>query len=169
MVDHELGRRIALAGADFKTLQLVLADADSSQVRKLRIYNTCIISRLVYGLHTVCMNKSSRRRLDGFQTRCLRKTLGVLPSLVSRVSNAQVRLRPEWQHRGKCDTVAEAAAVDGTSCAGGVTNLTQHCVPTRKLPTAESSLPTCRPPSFELVHRSLQTCLSCRQRHRKLD
>ena len=44
----------------------------------------------MYGLQTAWFNTSSRRRLDGFQARCLRRICGILPSFMSRVSNATV-------------------------------------------------------------------------------
>ena len=44
----------------------------------------------MYGLQTAWFNQSARRRLDGFHARCLRQTLGILPSFLSRISNATV-------------------------------------------------------------------------------
>ena len=35
-------------------------------------FDACIVSKLVYGLHTATLNKSERSRLDGFNARCLR-------------------------------------------------------------------------------------------------
>ena len=48
-------------------------------------------SKLLYSLSTACFLKADLRRLDGFQSRCLRKILGILPSFQSRVSNVEVR------------------------------------------------------------------------------
>ena len=45
---------------------------------------------MAYGLHTACLNQTERRRLDGFQNRCLRKIWGIEPSFVSRVPNNAV-------------------------------------------------------------------------------
>ena len=44
----------------------------------------------MYCLHTAYLNKAERRKLDGFQARCMRQIIGVLPSFISRVSNADV-------------------------------------------------------------------------------
>ena len=44
----------------------------------------------MYGLQSACLNKSERRRLDGFQARCLRRVLRIPPSFYSRVSNRTV-------------------------------------------------------------------------------
>ena len=45
------------------------------------------MSKLAYGLQTVCLNKAEQRKLDGFHARCLRKILCIPPSFVSRISN----------------------------------------------------------------------------------
>ena len=99
VVDHELGRRIGLAASDFKILQRVWGHTGISQARKLQIFNACVVSKLLYGLDAIWMNKCARRRLDGFQARCLRRITGVPPSFVSRVSNDEVRRRAEGQPR----------------------------------------------------------------------
>ena len=42
---------------------------------------------------TLILTTAQRRKINGFQNRCLRKIVGVLPSYVSRVSNAIVLAR----------------------------------------------------------------------------
>ena len=59
--------------------------------RKLQLFDACILSKLRYEISSAWLLKSDRRRLDGFQARCLRTILGILPSYVSRISNARVR------------------------------------------------------------------------------
>ena len=54
------------------------------------IYQALVESKLLYGLAAVCMNVAELRRLDGFQSKCLRKILGIAPSFISRVSNSTV-------------------------------------------------------------------------------
>ena len=44
----------------------------------------------MYGLSSAWLNDAERRRLDGFQARCLRMILGIKPSFISRVSNKAV-------------------------------------------------------------------------------
>ena len=91
VMDPELSRRIGLASADFNTLCRVWGHSSMSQARKLEVFGACIVSKLVYGLHTGWLNKGARRRLDGFQACCLRRILRIPPACVSRVSNEQVR------------------------------------------------------------------------------
>ena len=49
-----------------------------------------MLSKLLYGLHVGWLTAAGRRRLDGFQARCLRNIMGVLPPHLSRTSNATV-------------------------------------------------------------------------------
>ena len=48
------------------------------------------MSKLMYGLVTAVLNKSERRRLNGFQARCLRRILKVPSAYVNRISNARL-------------------------------------------------------------------------------
>ena len=45
---------------------------------------------MLHGLNTAWLNVSDKRKLDGFQCRCLRVILRIAPSLISRVSNKTV-------------------------------------------------------------------------------
>ena len=44
----------------------------------------------MYGLAAAWLNKADRRKLDGFQNRCLRSIWGIKPAFVSRVTNKSV-------------------------------------------------------------------------------
>ena len=46
-----------------------------------------IESKLLYGLSTVSLNAAQKRKLNGFQNRCLRQILGIKSAYESRVSN----------------------------------------------------------------------------------
>ena len=56
----------------------------------MKIFNACVVSKLMYVLFAACLNKAERRRLDSFQNRCLRRIFRIQPSFFSRVSNATV-------------------------------------------------------------------------------
>jgi hypothetical protein len=88
--EQELSRRIGLATADFKALTRVWSHSVLSRSRKLHIFHACVVSVLFYGLKTVWLSAVSRRRLDGFYVRCLRKILRIPASYYSRVSNKTV-------------------------------------------------------------------------------
>ena len=87
---HEVNRRIAFARADFEALSKVWTHTPLTWARKLHIYVTLVESKLLYAMASLTFTVAQRRRLDGFQNRCLRKILGIAPAYVSRVSNAIV-------------------------------------------------------------------------------
>ena len=59
----------------------------------LQVYEACVVTKLMYGLHTSWLNKAERRRLDAFNARCIRRIMGVPHSYISRVANADVLAR----------------------------------------------------------------------------
>ena len=61
--------------------------------RKLHAFQAIILSQVLHGLDTAWLNVSDRRKLDGFQCRCLRVILRIPPPYVSRVSNQTVLAR----------------------------------------------------------------------------
>ena len=87
----ELSRRIGMAKADFKTLVRVWKNSALTSTRKLAIYSSLVESKLLYSLSTATYSVAELRRLDGFQAKCLRIVLGILPSFISRISNNTVR------------------------------------------------------------------------------
>ena len=99
--DSELSRRIGTAAADFRQLRKLWSHADVSVTDKLRFFQSLIVSRLQYGLVTMCLVTAQKRRLDGFYARCLRTILKIPAAFISRVSNASVfekaRVRPVSQ------------------------------------------------------------------------
>ena len=86
----ELGRRLGAAKADFLTLQRVWAHSSLSRTRKVRIFDACIVSKLMYCLHTAWLGAAERRKLNAFQNRCLRSILGIQHSMISRITNKTV-------------------------------------------------------------------------------
>ena len=91
--DGELGRRLGLAFADFKSLCKIWNHTSLTKSWKLKIFNACVWSKLAYGLQTIWLTKQQRRKIDGFQNRCLRSIIGIRSSFLSRVSNAEVLQR----------------------------------------------------------------------------
>ena len=56
-------------------------------------FQAVIVSKLLYGLSSSWLNAAKRRRLDGFQARCLRKIFNMKHPYLSRVSNDEVLKR----------------------------------------------------------------------------
>ena len=71
-ITSELGKRLGFAQSDFTALQRVWKHSSLNRSRKIRIFNACICSKLMYGLFTAAFTAKEKRRLDGFQARCLR-------------------------------------------------------------------------------------------------
>ena len=92
-IQSEINRRIGMAGADFRILSVVWSHASVTIYEKYRIYVTCIVSKLLYGLQTSWLTKDQRNKLDGFHARCIRKIVGVAHSYWSRISNLDVLAR----------------------------------------------------------------------------
>jgi hypothetical protein len=94
----EISRRLGMARKDFEVLQSIWKHTTLSQFWKLRIFEACIVTKLLYGLVTAVLNKAERGRLDGFQARCIRKILRVPPAYYSRISNLRVlaMARKKW-------------------------------------------------------------------------
>ena len=90
---NELCRRIGCAKAAFNALAKLWSHSSLTWKGKLRVYSSLVESKLLYSLSSMCLTAAERRQLNGFQNRCLRQLIGVKPSYVSRVSNAEVIAR----------------------------------------------------------------------------
>ena len=97
-ISSELSRRLGAAQAEFGTLSKVWAHSTLALKKKLQIFQACVLSKLLYCLHTAWLSSAELRKLDAFQARCLRKTLGVPHSYISRVTNTEV-LQKASQHK----------------------------------------------------------------------
>ena len=73
-------------------LQRIWSHSNISIQRKMLLYNSLIISKLLYELDGTQLNESEKRRLDAFRAKCLRRILKVLHSFYNHVSNSQI-----WQ------------------------------------------------------------------------
>ena len=90
---NELSQRIGAAKAVFEALAKVWRHSSLTWKGKLRVYASCVESKLLYSLSSVCLNIAQLRQLNGFQNRCLQKLIGVKAAYYSRVSNATVLTR----------------------------------------------------------------------------
>ena len=88
--DAEVARRFGMSQSGFNSLSKVWRHSRVSRGDRYRIYQACVLSKLLYGLQTTWLNKASLRKLDGFHARCVRKIAGIAPSYWSRVSNLHV-------------------------------------------------------------------------------
>ena len=71
-------------------MERIWKHASIPKAKKVRIYESCVEPKLLYGLETLWLRQGERSRVDAFQARCLRRAIGVAHSYISRVSNASV-------------------------------------------------------------------------------
>jgi hypothetical protein len=86
----EVSRRIGEAWSTLLKLERVWKHANIPKTKKVKIYESCIEPKLMYGLESLWLRKAERARLDALQARCLRRALGIPHAYMSRVSNASV-------------------------------------------------------------------------------
>ena len=89
-IQSELNSRLGMGATDFKQLSKLWNHTNISRKRKYRIYEACVLSKLLYGLQTMWLTKAQRQKLDGFHARCLRRICAIKHAYYSRVSNAAV-------------------------------------------------------------------------------
>ena len=94
----EIGRKLAAAWGEFQKLRRAWHHTNLSKRRKLEVFQAVITSRALYGLEGAWLNAAERRRLDGFQAKCLRQILGIKSAFLSRVPN-KVVLEKAGSHR----------------------------------------------------------------------
>ena len=88
--NSELSRRIGESTNLFRQLQKLWSHTSIGRRRKIQIYWSCVISKLLYSLDSLWLLKAERDRLDAFHCKCLRRVLGIPHSFVSRISNSTV-------------------------------------------------------------------------------
>ena len=86
----EINRRIGLASSEFSSLQKVWSHANLSVRKKIAIYQSLIVPKLMYALEGIWLNQGQRRRLDSFHNGCIRRIVKVQHAYYSRISNEDV-------------------------------------------------------------------------------
>ena len=88
----EVRRRRALAAASFEALKRPLWKRSEISVKtKMRVFNACVMSRLLYGAETWTMYASDLESLEAFQNNCLRRILR--SSWMDYITGVEVRRR----------------------------------------------------------------------------
>ena len=95
---EDIDNRLAKARAAFNRLKRIWQTTSISQKTKLKLYKTLVRPVLLYGSETWKMNVNDNRRINVFESRCLRRIL-----------------RIRWEDRITNDTVIERAGVDKLS------------------------------------------------------
>ena len=93
----EVRRRIGEARAVFQKLKRVWRHAGLSKTKKLQIYRSCVVSKLLYNLSTLWLTETQMKQIDSFHYRCLRSianiptTWGAMQMGVARTTNESIR------------------------------------------------------------------------------
>jgi hypothetical protein len=66
-------RRVAMASTQFKRLTNIWQNRNISRKTKTSLFKSLVLSVLLYGCETWKLTKGEERKLDIFQTKCLRK------------------------------------------------------------------------------------------------
>ena len=88
-----LSVRLAQASLEFNKLASFWSHASISTSLKLRIYKAIFYPMILYALHYSWLTKSMSSKLDQWQARTLRRVLRIKASMISRISNEEVRKR----------------------------------------------------------------------------
>ena len=86
----EINRRIGLAMHEFSLLQKIWSHANLTVRKKISIYHSLVVSKLMYALDGIWLNQCQRRRLDSFHVSCIRRIIKIQHAYFSRFSNDDV-------------------------------------------------------------------------------
>ena len=122
--DTDIQLRIGRAAAAMASLDRVWTSSKISAQTKIRLYNSLVLSILLYGAETWTLTAAQERRLDAFDTKCQRRILGIRwhdyvsnatlrettsqPQLSSKVRQARLRL---FGHIARTEPPLETAAL----------------------------------------------------------
>ena len=126
-IGPELNRRLGAARAESETLSRVWNHAVLPKSEKIRIFEACVLSKLLYCLHTAWLNKAELRRFNAFQSKCFRKFLNIPHSYVSRISNKTVLERSGRQEISNILTYRQLVLF-GKIAALPFTDVRRQCV-----------------------------------------
>lgn len=90
--------QLGVAPREFEQLQRVWAHSTLNDERKVKIDFACVVSKLLYCLHTASLNKAELRKLDSCHAKCLRKKLGIQHSFISRICNEDMMRRTKYSN-----------------------------------------------------------------------
>ena len=86
----ELTRRLGEARSVFRKLRQCWNHANITLKRKVELYQSIVLPKLLYNLESLWLNQDGKCRLNAFHVKCLRQICRIAPSFISRVPNAEV-------------------------------------------------------------------------------
>ena len=88
-VEQDIRRRIGLATGVMQSLNKIWQNRGIGQVTKVKIYETLVLSVLLYNSETWTMKESTKNYVRVFEMGCLRKILGI--SRRDHIRNSDIR------------------------------------------------------------------------------
>ena len=82
-----VGKRIGEATGVFNSLCTIWKHANIARHRKLEVYTSCVVSKLLFSLECETMRQTDKQRINAFHCRCLRRIMGIPPPWISHVPN----------------------------------------------------------------------------------
>ena len=86
----EVEGRLQKANAVFNKLKTLWRNTGCTLKWKLRVFNACIMSVLLYGMEGVVLTQALTQRINYFHTRALRNIMGLDSAYMSKISNKNV-------------------------------------------------------------------------------
>ena len=87
----EVNQRLGMAQQELDALMKIWKHTNIRLDRKVELYYSCIVSKLLYGLQSIWLTKNLRKKVEGVHSSCLRKIAGIAHSYISHVSNKEIR------------------------------------------------------------------------------
>ena len=85
--------RLGEAKGQFDKLARVWQHSALHPQQRIRIFQACVVSKLLYCLHTMWLNKAELRKIDGFQAKCLRSIFHIPPPYICKRSSSILKFR----------------------------------------------------------------------------
>ena len=89
--EYEMSVRIGKAATCATRLRNIWNNKTLSVYTKMQIYNSTVVPVLLYGAETWALTRTQEKKLDGFDSRSLRRIMGI--RWQQRVSNVELRQR----------------------------------------------------------------------------
>lgn len=130
-MDSDIDRRIAQASKAFGALRKsVFSDKDLLVQTKRKIYQSCVLSVLLYGSECWTLLSHQKRKLESFHHRCLRTILGISKSQQweQRITSQEIRQR--W---GDTASITQKVAARRLEWLGHLARMPEHRLPQKCL------------------------------------
>ena len=89
----EIARRIGEASTILQQLKSIWSHDNLNISDKQRVFDACVVSKLLYGLESICFRREDFRKINAYFCRCLRLIFKIPQSYISHISSQRVYAR----------------------------------------------------------------------------